>query len=158
MRAALGTEWTDGCGAEWPVAEHANTESVDLPPMEDAAELNSEPINLPLDAIEGVLHRGAKMVLGGGSKNFKTWTLIDLAISVATGTEWLGEIPHKAGTRSVYKSGIASAFFAKRLRDVCEKEQFTLERGYLTVWNLRGYAADLSKLRPLLLQGIGRNE
>jgi RecA-family ATPase len=88
MRATLGAEWTDGCEGEWPtpVTEHANTESVDLPSMEDAAELISKLIDLPADVIQGILHRGAKMVLGGGSKTFKTWTLIDLAISVATGT------------------------------------------------------------------------
>ena len=76
------------------------TES-DLPPMEDAAELISKPIDLPPDVIEGVLHRGAKMVLGGGSKTFKTWTLVDLAISVATGTAWLGNFPQSAGAFSI---------------------------------------------------------
>jgi hypothetical protein len=47
-----------------------------LPPIEDAAELISEPIVLPDDVIKGVLHRGGKMVLGGASKTFKTWTLV----------------------------------------------------------------------------------
>ena len=92
------------------------TES-DLPAMEDAAELISKPIDLPPDVIEGVLHRGAKMVLGGGSKTFKTWTLIDLAISVATGTSWLGKFPTKRGRVLYINLELQGAFFAKRLRD-----------------------------------------
>ena len=60
----------------------------------DMAEVVSKPIALPDDVIEGVLHRAAKMVLGGGSKSFKTWSLIDLVASVATGSLWLGVVPN----------------------------------------------------------------
>ena len=132
------------------------TES-DLPPMEDAAELVSKPIDLPPDVIEGVLHRGAKMVLGGGSKTFKTWTLIDLAISVASETSWLGNFPTKRGRVLYINLELQGAFFANRLQTVCDKNQVELEPGYLTLWNLRGKAADLSKLLPMLLRQIGRD-
>ena len=158
MRATLGTEWTDGCEGEWP-SPVASTEPIDLPVMEDAAELISKPIVLPDDVIEGVLHRGAKMVLGGGSKTFKTWTLVDLAISVATtGRAWLAKFQTKRGRVLYINLELQGAFFAKRLRDVCNENHVNPELGYLIVWNLRGKAADLSRLRPLLLQRITQNE
>ena len=43
--------------------------------------------------IEGLLKQGSKMVLGGGSKSFKTWTLLSLGLSVAYGIPfWEHEI------------------------------------------------------------------
>src|SRR3974390_2931403 len=44
----------------------------------------------PPQIIEGVLHQGCKMVLGGTSKSNKSWCLLDLAISVASGEKWWG--------------------------------------------------------------------
>lgn len=39
----------------------------------------------PPQIIEGLLHQGCKMVLGGTSKSNKSWCLLDLAVSVASG-------------------------------------------------------------------------
>src|SRR4029453_2011882 len=127
----------------------------DLPPMEDAAEVISKPIVVPLDVIVAILHRGEKMVLGGASKTFKTWTLIDLAVSVATGTDWLGKFATKRGRGLYINLELQGSQFAKRIRTVCDERQLNLETGYLTIWNLRGKAADLTVLLPLILQGIG---
>jgi hypothetical protein len=41
---------------------------------------------------------------------------------------------------------------------VCEENQVNPGPGYLRVWNLRGHAADLTKLLPLILQGIGGSQ
>jgi AAA domain/DnaB-like helicase N terminal domain len=129
-----------------------------LPSIEDAAELVRLPLELPEDVIEGILHRAAKMVLGGASKSFKTWTLIDLAVSVATGADWFSGYPTKRGRVLYINLELPSGWFTKRIRTVCDERQLTLESGYLKVWNLRGYAADLSKLLSPLLRGIGRDE
>ena len=129
-----------------------------LPSIEDAAELVRQPIVTPDDVIVGVLHRGGKMVLGGASKSFKTWTLIDLAVSVATGAEWFSGYPTKRGRVLYINLELPSGWFTKRIRTVCDERQLTLESGYLRVWNLRGFAADLAKLLPRLLRGIGRDE
>jgi hypothetical protein len=133
-------------------------ETNDLPAIADAAELIAKPIDLPPDVIQGILHRAAKMVLGGGSKTFKTWTLVDLAVSVAAGTEWLAKFPTKRGRVLYLNLELQGAFFANRLRTICDERQIILEKGWLTVWPLRGKAADLSKLRPQLLQGSNQNE
>jgi RecA-family ATPase len=135
-----------------------NQSSDGLPPMDDAAELVARTADLPPDVVEGILHRGAKMVLGGGSKTFKTWTLIDLAISVASGTSWLGNFLTMLGRVLYINLELQGAFFTERLQAVCDKNQVKLEPGYLTLWNLRGKAADLSKLLPMLLRQIGRDK
>src|SRR6516225_8382389 len=62
-----------------------------LPEIEDAFDMLAEDIELPPVLVEGVLHAGSKMVIGGSSKSFKTWTLLDLAVSVATGEDWWGK-------------------------------------------------------------------
>ena len=41
----------------------------------------------PAQLVESVLHQGAKMVLGGPSKARKSWSLIDLMLSVSTGAK-----------------------------------------------------------------------
>ncbi len=151
MSPQTAKEWTDqNADADAPGAARQQDE---LPMMEDAAEVLSKPIILPPDVIEGLLHRGAKMVLGGASKTFKTWTLIDLAVSVATGTDFLGKFPTKRGRVLYINLELQGAFFADRLRVVCDERQLGLERDYLKVWNLRGKAADLLKLRQQLLRG-----
>jgi hypothetical protein len=130
----------------------------DLPIIEDAAELISREIVLPDDVIQGVLHRGGKMVLGGASKTFKTWLLLDTAISVGTGTHWLGQYATKRGRVLYINLEILNGFFARRIRTICEARQLKIEPGRLEVWNLRGYATDLSKLLPRMLRGIGREQ
>lgn len=40
--------------------------------------------------IEGVLRKGGVMMLGGASKAGKTFMLMQLAVAIASGTEWLG--------------------------------------------------------------------
>src|SRR5215467_8544867 len=44
----------------------------------------------PPQIIDGVLHVRSKMILGGTSKSNKSWCLLDLAISVASGVGVVG--------------------------------------------------------------------
>lgn len=74
-------------GIEQP-AQIATTS--DLPELIDAADFIAEPLDPPAELIEGILHKGSKLAFGGSSKSFKTWSLLDVAISVATGADWLG--------------------------------------------------------------------
>jgi hypothetical protein len=53
-----------------------------LPDPIDALELVEAELPLPRELVCGVLHQGSKMVIGGGSKTFKTWTLIDLSLTL----------------------------------------------------------------------------
>jgi hypothetical protein len=129
-----------------------------LPQIEDAAALISQPIHTPVDVIEDVAHLGGKMVLAGSSKTLKSWALVDTGISVATGRKWLDKFTTKRGPVLYINLEIQSGFFAKRIQTICGERQITLEKGFLKIWNLRGFAADLSKLLPKLLRAIRPGE
>jgi hypothetical protein len=107
------------------------------------------PVNPP-ELIHGILHQGAKMAFGGGSKSFKTWTLLEMAISIATGTPWFGF--------QTTKSPVLYANFelpdwaiAQRIIDICEAKKLPVPEN-LTLWNLRGHAADASIILPKIAQ------
>src|SRR5207253_1267078 len=102
-----------------------------LPAIDDAADLVGSNIVLPDDVISGVLHRGGKMVCGGASKSNKTWLLMDTAVSVATGSDWLGNFQTKRGRVLFINLEIQRPFFAKRLRTICEERQLNIENGWL---------------------------
>jgi hypothetical protein len=126
-----------------------------FPPITDAAALVEQEKETPRDIVEGLLHKVGKLVFGGGSKSFKTWMLITLAVSVATASDFFGRRTTK-GRALFINLEIQPAFFARRIVKVCEALGLKVEslRGNLDTWNLRGFAADFSRMLPLLLSRI----
>ena len=111
----------------------------------------------PPQIIEGVLHQGCKMILGGTSKSNKSWGLLDLALSVASGTELVG--------RRCAKMPVAlPQFRVARLGHRATAGGHLSVRGRsatgcgdaLHLWNLRGHNADLTLLRPKLEEQLAR--
>lgn len=56
----------------------------------DGAEFSRKEIEKAPVLIDGLLKQGSKMVLGGGSKSFKTWTLLNLGLAVGYGVPFWG--------------------------------------------------------------------
>ena len=109
----------------------------------------------PQMLIEGLLHRGNKMIVSGGSKTFKTWALTDLGLSVAAGTPWLGFKCHKA--RVFYINfEIQTPFYAERLDAIRAAKQLPLEVGQFFFWTLRGWAVPLEDLLDALKAEFAR--
>jgi hypothetical protein len=121
-----------------------------LPPVVDAATFVDSQITLPDELVKGLLHKGLKFSLGGGSKTCKSWVLLDLAISVANGSEWLGIKTNPAKVLFVNLE-IPTAFFRKRMAKVCLEKDITLKTGCFDVWNLRGYNASFDDLLPKII-------
>ena len=123
-----------------------------LPPIVDGMEAaNLFGQQVPPELIEGVLHQGGKMVIGGGSKSFKTWVLMDLGLSVATGTEWWGIATEKG--RVLYINLELQRFaFGQRQNSIASAKSVTLAPGELDIWNLRGYCADLSEMAVQIIE------
>lgn len=115
-------------------------------------EIASQEIILPNELIVGMLHRGAKMVLGGGSKSFKTWCLADCALSIATGSSWWGREVRQG--RAIYLNfEVQDGFFRRRLMTIAEAKGVKLPRE-LAVWNLRGHCSDHRILLPKLTEQL----
>jgi len=93
--------------------------------------------------IDGLLHRGTKMVLGGGSKSYKTWTLLNLAISVAIGGRWFGRKCVQTGRDVIFLNfEVPHEFFLERVKNVCAAMRVEAPEN-LKVWSLRGVCNDL---------------
>jgi hypothetical protein len=105
--------------------------------------------------VHGVLHQGSKMVLAGTSKSSKTWTLLDMALSVSSGQDWWG---HKTTESPVLYINFElqewNLFDRVNALVFARPELHGFERNF-TVWNLRGHAADISTLRPELEKAMG---
>ena len=123
----------------------------ELPPIISARDLCANPPPTPPEVIEGILHQGGKMALGGGSKSFKTWTLLEMAICVAGGLEWLG-FPTTPG-RVLYVNFELPVFsIEKRIREICEAMSIEVPDN-LVLWNLRGHATDAATILPIIAHG-----
>jgi len=111
----------------------------------------------PPQIIEGVLHQGCKMILGGTSKSNKSWCLLDLAVSVASGQKWWGRPCAKMAV--VYINFELHVWaIAQRLNALCAaRPECNGMAETLHVWNLRGHNADLTLLRPKLEEQLARH-
>src|SRR5262245_646376 len=132
-----------------------------LPPLPDLCFFEdfvaTEP-KAPPQIIEGILHQGCKMVLGGTSKSNKSWCLTDLALSVASGQPWWGRRCPKMPV--VYINFELQPWaLAERLGALLmARPECKFSRQSLALWNLRGHNADLSLLRPKLEEQLDRHQ
>src|SRR5215467_2483946 len=112
----------------------------------------------PPEIIEGMLHQGCKMILGGTSKSNKSWCLLDLAVSVGSGEKWWGRRCTRVPV--VYINFELHVWaIAQRLNALCGARPECKGLGdTLHVWNLRGHNADLTLLRPKLEEQLDRHE
>jgi hypothetical protein len=129
------------------IAPQADTKKWKLPPMEDAFAFLEKPLFTPPELVHGLLHKGDKMVLSGGSKSYKTWMLMHMAICVATGKTWLG-LPTTPGKVLYANFEVRDSFFQRRMKMLLRKldlDPATLMKT-MTVWNLKGCGADITDL------------
>jgi RecA-family ATPase len=113
----------------------------------DILDLLESDVQRPPQLVHGILHQGSKLVIGGGSKSYKTWSLLDLAVSVAAGVPWWGFETEK-GRVAYINFEIQNSFFQRRMFDILEAKNCTVDRGQFLYWGLRGYAAEFGGLLP----------
>lgn len=118
-----------------------------LPPIIDAYNLSNDSTPIPSELIEGILHKCSKMVLGGGAKSFKTWSLLDLAVSVSVGIPWL-KWETRRGRVLFLNFEIQSTFIRQRLNMIANAKGIDIKPGALDFWNLRGYACSYDEILP----------
>lgn len=129
--------WTDEERAAATESLHAAANT-----CKDAAEWLHEPDEPDNPLIEGLIEVGSLAAIVGPAKAAKSWLSEELAVCLATGTDFFGR---KVKRQRVYYANveISPRQFKKRLRSICRRldiDGATL-RGWLFVDNLRGYTA-----------------
>jgi len=105
--------------------------------------------------IDGILHRGTKMVLGGGSKSYKTWTLLNLAACVASGSPWFGRETIDTGQDVIFLNfEVPHLFFLSRAKSICKAMGLEGVPPNLKVWSLRGVSNDLLVILEVLKERL----
>lgn len=110
----------------------------------------------PPEVIQGLIHRGTKTVLGGGSKTYKTWILMDMALSVAEGVPFWGYPTAK--NRVLYLNMELQPYFGgSRFKSICNAKNIPLSSN-IEVWTLRGHASAIELIAQDIVQkAIGGN-
>lgn len=133
-------EWSDG-----------------LPPIESLKTLWNEDLKSQEFVIEGILRCGEKMILSGASKSGKSFALTELAVSIASGSRWLGSYPCPRNKVLYVNFEIDRASFLHRIYTVSKAlhipgEEWTKN---FTVWNLRGCTLERERFMARLIR-VGR--
>jgi phage/plasmid primase-like uncharacterized protein len=126
-----------------------------LPFVDNAFDLSGDDDLIPPEQlINGLLHRGLKMVVGSGSKAFKSWILLDITVSVAGGVPfWM--FGTTKGKVLYLNFEIPRWSMKSRIIEVAKKkgvDPSVLKN--IDVWSLRGYGTELFKILPDLLKQI----
>ncbi len=121
-----------------------------LPTIEDSATFLAEKLPLPPELVQGLLHQGSKLCLGGSSKSFTTWTLQYLAIAVAYGLPWLG-LATKPGRVLLIDLELQKAFLQRRLSKIMDALGVKPDPDRLLILPLRGHAAGHDEVIPRII-------
>lgn len=137
------------CGIQKPTGSDQDGE---YPPIVFADDLIDDPecVEPPM-LIHGLIHEGTKAVLAGGSKVGKTWILLQLALCISTGIQFLGLRTTKS---KVLYINLELKRFAMKARLIAIREAIGLKKSpNLAVWNLRHCAADIAVMLPNIISG-----
>ncbi|NLL97387.1 MAG: AAA family ATPase, partial [Clostridiaceae bacterium] len=126
--------------------------SDELPSFTCLADVYYSPPKVPDELIQGVLRCGHKMLISGSSKAGKSFLLMELAIALSEGVDWLDFFCKKS--RVLYVNlEIDAASCINRFVEIYKALKFTPRHvDDIVLWNLRGHAVPLDKLVPKLLR------
>ena len=106
----------------------------------DAIDLiNDDALVEPPTLVAGLLHKGSTLLLGASSKSFKSWSLIDLTLSVASGAKWW-DLPCTKGRVLFVDFELTPFFWRKRAIEIANKRGLPLDG--IRILNCRGYSPD----------------
>lgn len=144
-----------GCGSfeEWKEYIEGTVDT--LPEIVTFSDLKELPPLAP-ELIEGILRKGHKMLIAGPSKAGKSFLLIELAISIAAGKEWL-EHRCTPGKVLYINLEVDGASFYRRVADTAEAMGVNVPEG-LDIWNLRGENTYIEHLTPILIRRAKEKE
>lgn len=136
--------------SEWH--EYIEATNDDLPEPTNLSEIwdNRPPLSPPL--IENILRQGHKMLLAGPSKAGKSFALIELAIALAEGREWLANKCTKSKVMYVNLELDAASCFDRFANVYAAMGWESENKSNIEIWNLRGMSEPMDKLAPKLIR------
>jgi len=127
-----------------------------LPDPVSYEEFESHPVEKPRAIVQSLLDSSSRMVVGGGSKTYKTWAMCDLALSIAAGVPWW---MFKCFMNAVlYVNFELKPYYAReRFRAIRLAKGIQKAPANLFVWNLRDYnvSRDLNAFKEQTIETIG---
>lgn len=124
--------------------------SIDLPPIIALDRFLEVPLELPEELVDGLIRKNSVVMFASGSKSYKTWTLLHLALCVSQGLPWLGRKVTK-GRVLFLNFELSPAELQSRLMAITQ----TLGIGStpnFDICNLRGHATDIARLMPEVIK------
>ncbi len=121
-------------------------------PIIPGAQFMAMALTRPTELIAGIVDQGSKLAIGGGSKAHKSWIFSDLALSIATGKDWLGFKTCAEPQRVLYLNfEIPQYHFQRRLEAIAKSKGIAVP-DELGVWNLRGCGVAVEEMKYTLEQ------
>ena len=136
--------------AREPCVEHIVPDPVALSEFWDNPPLLTPPV------IDGVLRQGHKMMLSGPSKAGKTFSLMELALSVATGESWMG-LNCKKGVVLYINLELDEKSCFNRFKKIGQARGINDVSG-VRIWNLRGYNVPFEDLAPYIASMVKQDK
>ncbi|MBI4662162.1 MAG: AAA family ATPase [Verrucomicrobia bacterium] len=114
-----------------------------LPLVEDGADIVTEQLPAVVEIVEGIVAEQCKLVIGSGSKSFKTWLTLDLGLSISHGALFLGRKTHRQ--RVLYINlELRPQAFKRRVQAVAKAKGIVVDRDWFRHLPLRGKLAGLT--------------
>lgn len=104
------------------------------------------------ELIEGILRQSHKMIIASTSKAGKTFILMELAMAIAEGYNWIGH-RCKQGKVLYINMELDEASFFHRFYDIYNAMGLNYDNHIenIEIWNLRGKGKPLSELAPIII-------
>ena len=111
--------------------------------VRDAADIVQEELPPLVQIVEGIVAEHSKLVIGSGSKSFKTWLTMDLGLSIAHGVSFLDRAT--ARRRVLYVNlELKPPTFMRRLQAIAIAKGIKVERESFLHLPLRGEMAGVT--------------
>lgn len=150
QQSLLAVNIGKGSWDEWKEWIEAVTD--DLPDTEPLSAVWDDLPELSPPLIEGVLRQGHKLLLAGPSKAGKSFSLIELCISIAEGRPWMG-FPCARGRVLYVNLELDRPSCLHRFKDVYTALGWQPDHiDNIDIWNLRGHSVPMDKLAPKLIR------
>lgn len=111
--------------------------------LEDAADIVQEDLPPPVEIIGGLVTERSKFVIGSGSKSFKTWVTICMALAIAHGVKfWQRDT---ARSRVLYVNlELKGSTFKRRVKLLADAMGIEVDPGWFLHLPMRGKVAGLT--------------